>query len=809
MKQEKTRTTDREVEDGISERLAAVQSNILLEDWRGSVSTFSGFTGTRPEQEMIDASWDKIKVLLCPDKPAILTDKKHGLYFVPCELKEAPLVCNTLETALKNGEPTIGKMRSKSHVTTASLIVIDVDGLSEAAVMSGQVQMKADGLTFLAYTSHSQGREDKPGMRVRFVIPIDREVATENYSTAWNGVDQKYFAGKVGKSDSSGANMYQQQGTWCCHPDRTEQASSWLNIAGVANADVLIDAGRIVHQLSKPDPGEIKKPVTDAFIPLTDSTYPDADAEKVADACQQIGAFRDTRGAGQSEPDWHNSLGLVGHCTNGEAICHEWSRGYDGYSAIETNRKMIYRLRTGPTTCDQFRKTNPAGCNGCVQTCNSPIALGREPVDELATIQQTHALIKLDGKFFVVDGTSLNEFTEQGLAKKLELFNSQDGKLLLMRAVKAQFPQAEASDIANQFFLSPQTICFSGIEFNPNGTSENYLNLWVGLTIHPKYGQWKRIQAFLLDVICSGDQVAYSYLIKYIAHALQRPGEKPGVMIIMVGGQGIGKGTLGRILQKIWGATCIQINNIDSVTGSFNASLERALFVFLDEALFSGNRRASDMLKSLVTEPIIQINEKYQPSRQIRSYHRFVAATNAEHFKNTERDDRRDFTLRVSDARKGDFDYWNALNHELVNGGAEAMAHELLEMDLSTFNVRDKPNTGEFLEKKLMSLDLIPRWWQDRLNNGDDWLEFISTKYIIDEIHEFSGGKYYQKPSTQSIAKEMSRLCPSAKLGQKQEHLGRARGYHLPPLPQARTEFEKYIGSTVKWVDSVSDALEE
>ena len=92
-----------------------------------------------------------------------------------------------------------------------------------------------------------------------------------------------------------------------------------------------------------------------------------------------------------------------------------------------------------------------------------------------------------------------------------------------------------------------------------------------------------------------------------MAHALQKPEEKPGVMINLLGGQGIGKGTLGRIFQRIWTATYVQVSNISLVTGSFNAALERAYIVFLDEALFVGDRRASDRLKSLVTEPAINI----------------------------------------------------------------------------------------------------------------------------------------------------------------------------------------------------------
>jgi hypothetical protein len=202
-------------------------------------------------------------------------------------------------------------------------------------------------------------------------------------------------------------------------------------------------------------------------------------------------------------------------------------------------------------------------------------------------------------------------------------------------------------------------------------------------------------------------------------------------MVILLGGQGVGKGTVGRLLQRIWSATYVQVNNIDAVIGTFNAVLERAYIVFMDEALFAGNRRGTDELKSIVTEPIVQISEKYQPSRQIRSCHRFIAATNADHFKNTERDDRRDFTLRVSESRKGDLEYWKALNDEIENGGIEAMVYDLLAMDLSDFNVRNKPNTKELVEQKLHSLDPIQRWWHDCLYNGtisnnDNWPEFIS-----------------------------------------------------------------------------------
>ena len=379
-----------------------------------------------------------------------------------------------------------------------------------------------------------------------------------------------------------------------------------------------------------------------------------------------------------------------------------------------------------------------------------------------------------------------------------------DGALLIERAVRSAYPDADAQQVAKEFFVSPATVCYRGVEFNPKGTSDNYLNLWEGPTIVPRKGLWLLIQDFLFVIICDSDWDCFLYLIHFIAHALQKPEEKPGVTVVMIGGQGVGKGTVGRVFQRIWSATYIQVNNVAEVVGTFNAILERAYIVFLDEALFAGNRRGTDELKSIVTEPIIQISEKYQPSRQIRSVHRFIAATNSDHFKNTERDDRRDFTLRVSEVRKGDLEYWRTLNDEIENGGVEAMVFDLWQIDLTGFNVRNKPNTKELVEQKIHSLDPIQRWWHDGLYNGtvanrDDWPRFISTQEAIDGIIEVNGGRMHKKPSAITIAQALQKLCPSAKQHQHQERYDRHRGYLLPSLQQARAEFEKYIGGVVQW----------
>ena len=422
----------------------------------------------------------------------------------------------------------------------------------------------------------------------------------------------------------------------------------------------------------------------------------------------------------------------------------------------------------------------------------------------LSILQQQFALLRMSGGVFVVDRYDLELHPDNGSARKFVPFRRPEASLLMHRVVTDRFPEAIAKTIVKEFFVSPKTICYDGVESYPAGTPQNILNLYIPHTIIPRDGTSKLIRKFLLNVICGKNKQHFRYLVNYLAHALQRPWEKPGVMVILLGGQGTGKGTLARILQKIWSATFLHVHQIKSVTGDFNASLERTFIVWLDEAIFSGNRCATDSLKSLVTEPFIHINEKYQPARQTKSFHRFFSASNADHYIATDRDDRRDFVLRVSDEHKGNFEYWDPLNIEIENGGAEAMAQILLSRDLSKFNVRAKPSTDELMRQKLMSLAPVPRWWYDCLCRneiiaGGGWPKFVSTDSAANEIFKKAGGKLSQKPAHIEVSKFLTESCPSCAKKQKTIDGARQRGFLLPILKQARAEFETYMGGELTW----------
>ena len=98
---------------------------------------------------------------------------------------------------------------------------------------------------------------------------------------------------------------------------------------------------------------------------------------EAANHCAQLARFRDTLG-NIPEPEWYAGIGVLRHCTEGEALIQEWSMGYDGYSP-EATRAKIEQHTMNPTTCQHYGSLNPTGCIGCKHSgkIKTPIVLGR------------------------------------------------------------------------------------------------------------------------------------------------------------------------------------------------------------------------------------------------------------------------------------------------------------------------------------------------------------------------------------------------------------------------------------------------
>ena len=437
----------------------------------------------------------------------------------------------------------------------------------------------------------------------------------------------------------------------------------------------------------------------------------------------------------------------------------------------------------------------------------------------LQHLQANFGIADLGGEIRLVDLKQLEQVLTGAAKSDLAFYSQRDGGIKLARALEALPISSDPKDEIRQFWIDPSTKVFDSVAFTPNPTSATTINYWIPPTIKPApSGDWKVIGLFLHDVICAGNIVLFSYLMQFLAHMLQRPCVKPGIIIVLLSGQGTGKGSFFRILHRIWSRTTLVVSDVSQIVGTFNAAMERNYVICMDEALFSGDKKSTERLKSLVTEPVIHIEQKYQPSRSVESFHRFFATSNNEFFGQVDADDRRFVFLSVSDRYQNDLPYFDVV-HKAIDDDLcmSAMVHDLLQLDLTNFNPRQRPKTSEHLNQRLQSLSGFKRFLYEKLRLGQsptdtdyrNWDEgFVSTAELKDGFYKYDPqAQRYRPLQDDQMATTFKKCCPSATRARRNLQGGKQRGYVLPALTVARKEFASHLGSDIDW--DVPDLPEE
>ena len=202
--------------------------------------------------------------------------------------------------------------------------------------------------------------------------------------------------------------------------------------------------------------------------------------------------------------------------------------------------------------------------------------------------------------------------------------------------------------------------------------------------------------AFVKEVICNNDEVIYKYVLGWIAHMMQNPGVKNGTALVLKGLQGIGKNRFTDVIAELLaGYECGNVTEIGELTGNFNSIVEHKMFIVLNELKNCGEDRMANFnaLKSIITDPIIRINEKNQPRRTSENVGNFIFVSNNAYPVKIEEGDRRYVVLSVNGKYKGDFDYWTKLCNGFTDEFYKSLTAYFLSYDLSNFNIRDIPLT--------------------------------------------------------------------------------------------------------------------
>ena len=434
----------------------------------------------------------------------------------------------------------------------------------------------------------------------------------------------------------------------------------------------------------------------------------------------------------------------------------------------------------------------------------------REPSDELLG-PGLAAVRDLNRTMFVVatgGGTSIASTVHDGEMSRERLVFSKAGDVKLMYANRrylfgwSQSGREIWKDLGTGWIEHPERRTYQRLALIPNGpVPADTFNLWRGFGVEPRPGMWSTIRHHLLTVICSGNDAHLDYLVKWMARCVQHPEKQAEVAIVMRGLKGTGKGLAAQIMERLFANHNLHITHSRHLTGNFNAHLVDALFLFLDEALWAGDRAGEGTLKAVITERSLMIEPKHVNPFPVPNRLKIMIASNEDWVIPASAEERRYFVLDVSDCRKGDRDYFVELAATIEGPELQGFLYHLLHLDLSGFNFRNPPHTEGLNKQKLVSGDSFAKFWYDCLCNGvivrsgeQEWPKEIQIDLLYAAYLDYAKdhGDRYQLTNNK-MAERLGKLMPNGNLRRRRPRTAdgdyRPRLYVLPPLDEARGSF--------------------
>jgi hypothetical protein len=296
------------------------------------------------------------------------------------------------------------------------------------------------------------------------------------------------------------------------------------------------------------------------------------------------------------------------------------------------------------------------------------------------------------------------------------------------------------------WMASPQRREYQRIVLDPREETEDAYNLWRGFAFAPGgKGSCELFLDHVFDNVCRGDKALYRWFVGWMAHAVQRPWEKPGTAVVLKGAPGVGKTTVGEHLGALMPHHYVTVSTPRGLMGQFNAHLATALLVQVEEGFWAGDKSAESDLRHKITGATFNLERKGQDVIELPSFHRYIITSNERWTVPAQHEERRYAIFDVGADRQKDEAYFGAIAAEMRAGGYRALMRHLMDFDLDRVNVRSIPNTKALGVEKVTSLRGVHAWWHDVLAAGalpgEAWERFSVP------ANDWSGGRAHRADS--------------------------------------------------------------
>lgn len=453
-------------------------------------------------------------------------------------------------------------------------------------------------------------------------------------------------------------------------------------------------------------------------------------------------------------------------------------------------------------------------------------ALPREK-DPITRMNERHAFTLSMGRPCVVrENDLLDEFTEPITVMTERGFTVKYGNefILVPDGNKKDAdgnPRMKKKGIGECWLKSSRRRTVEKIDFYPPPiiAPKDHINLYRGASLKPTDELHPERCARFVDMIqshiCNGDESLSHYVFSWIADLVQNPGgRKPGVCLVLRGGQGTGKGTFASHIMQLVSPYSIMLDKPDQLVGRFNWHMANKLLVVADEAFWAGDKSKIGPLKSFITESQLSYEAKGHDLKMMKSYHRVMMLSNSDWVVPADMDDRRFTVLDMPKAHAQESSYFKPIWDEMANGGLEAFCRMMFDYDFSDVDIRKAPKTQGLLDQKLQSLDEIGVFVLEMLTEGRvplvtgvetdaPWPEWVHKDALLDAFtRSLADERKRYRPSKITFGRMIKKYIPGLNTGAKGPADSTGRRPHvtgLPPLQQARKDFDAVMGQPLNW----------
>lgn len=285
-------------------------------------------------------------------------------------------------------------------------------------------------------------------------------------------------------------------------------------------------------------------------------------------------------------------------------------------------------------------------------------------------------------------------------------------------------------------------------------------------TLKSDSGIVDRIKAHIAHLL--EDEREQRIVIDYLAHNVQRPGEKLNWAIVLQGVQGDGKSLLAEMMQHVMGFGNVRVMNVQTLESQFTGWATGQCMTFIEELKLDNFRKYEVLnnLKPYISNPIVEEHKKGKDPRSVINTTNYFALTNFKDAIPVDTNDRRYCVLFSRWQRKTDLaafmeantDYYPSLYDAMRKNIAEVyhwlMRHEISKEFLASKRAPDtnakammtelsKPSSHQCLE------DAIEHF-NSQIDIGDGKIDVTQLGKLVKNEKDFDD-RWDEFPNTAAL----------------------------------------------------------